>query len=251
MLIIPAVDIKGGRCVRLLQGREDSETIFSDDPSAMAERWETKGAELLHVIDLDGAFRKSPQNVEAIKRILDRIHIPVQLGGGIRSMEIISMFLELGVSRVILGTEAIRNPRLVEEACRAFPGQIMAGIDARNGMVAIEGWTQTTEQQATDVARGFEGHGLAGIIFTDIHKDGMQTGPNIEDTKRIAESVSTPIIAAGGVANINHIKALADLEPLGVVGVITGRALYAGTLKLRDALEIGGGKKAGRSSFFL
>ena len=238
MLIIPAVDIKGGRCVRLLQGREDSETIFSDDPSAMAARWEAEGAELLHVIDLDGAFRKSPQNVEAIKRIVDRIRIPVQLGGGIRSMETISMFLNLGVSRVILGTEAIRNPRVVEQACQAFPGKVMVGIDARNGMVAIEGWTETTKQRAIDVATDFEQTGVAGIIFTDIHKDGMQTGPNIEETKRIAEALSTPVIASGGVSDINHIKAVAELEPNGVIGVITGRALYAGTLELKQALEI-------------
>lgn len=244
MLIIPAVDIKGGRCVRLLQGREGSETIFSDDPSAMAGRWEAEGAELLHVIDLDGAFTKSPQNVEAIKRILDRVRIPVQLGGGIRNMETISMFLDLGVSRVILGTEAIRNPRLVEQACQAFPGKIMVGIDARNGMVAIEGWTQTTQQRAIDVAKVFEENGLAGIIFTDIHKDGMQTGPNIEETKRIAEAVSTPVIASGGVANINDIKALAGLEPHGVVGIITGRALYAGTLELKEALEVAQGEKS-------
>lgn len=243
MLVIPAVDIKGGRCVRLLQGREDSETIFSDDPSAMAVRWEAEGAELLHVVDLDGAFKKSPQNIEAMKRVLDKVHIPVQLGGGIRSMETISKFLALGVSRVILGTEAIRNPRLVEQACRTFPGKIMVGIDARDGMVAIEGWTETTEQRAIEVAKGFEGHELAGIIFTDIHKDGMQTGPNLEETKRIAESVSTPIIASGGVADINDIRALTALAPLGVVGIITGRALYAGTLDLRQALEVARGEK--------
>ena len=196
MKIIPAVDIKGGRCVRLLQGRKDSETIFSDNPSAMAAKWEAEGAELLHVIDLDGAFRKSPQNVEAIKRILDRVSMPIQLGGGIRSMETISMFIGMGVSRVILGTEAIRDPRLVEQACQAFPGKIIVGIDARNGMVAIEGWTHTTEQQAIVVAKSFEHYGLACIIFTDIHKDGMQTGPNITETKQLADSVSIPIIAS-------------------------------------------------------
>ena len=238
MLIIPAVDIKGGRCVRLLQGREDSETIFSDDPSAMATKWEAEGAELLHVIDLDGAFRKSPQNIEAIKRILDSVHMSIQLGGGIRSMETISMFIDMGVSRVILGTEAIRNPRMVEQACQAFPGKIIVGIDARNGMVAIEGWTQTTEQRAIDVAKGFEDYGLAGIIFTDIHKDGMQTGPNIGETKQLAESVSIPIIASGGVSDINDIKALLPLERLGVEGIITGKALYSGTLNLKQAIEV-------------
>jgi phosphoribosylformimino-5-aminoimidazole carboxamide ribotide isomerase len=249
MLIIPAVDIKGGRCVRLLQGREGSETIFSDDPSAMAARWEAEGAEFLHVIDLDGAFRKSPQNVEAIKRILHRVHTPIQLGGGIRDMDTISMFLELGVTRVILGTEAIRNPTMVEQACETFPGKIVVGIDARSGMVAVEGWTQTTEQRSVEVATRFDRHGLAAIIFTDIHKDGMQTGPNIEETKRIAKAVSTPIIASGGVADINHIKAVAELEPLGVVGVITGRALYAGTLDLRQALKVGRGEKVGGTLF--
>ncbi len=242
MLIIPAVDIKKGRCVRLLQGREDSETVFSDDPSAMAARWEGEGAELVHVIDLDGAFSKGPQNVEAVKRILDRVDIPIQLGGGIRSMETISTYLDLGVGRVILGTEAIRNPSLVEQACKAFPNRIMVGIDARKGMVAIEGWTQTTEQKAVEMAKGIEGPGLAGIIFTDIHKDGMQTGPNIEETKRMAESVSTPIIASGGVGDINDIKALARLEPLGVVGIITGRALYDGRLDLKKALEVARGE---------
>jgi phosphoribosylformimino-5-aminoimidazole carboxamide ribotide isomerase len=242
MLIIPAVDIKKGRCVRLLQGREDSETVFSDDPSAMAARWEGEGAELVHVIDLDGAFSKGPQNVEAVKRILDRVDIPIQLGGGIRSMETISTYLDLGVGRVILGTEAIRNPSLVEQACKAFPNRIMVGIDARKGMVAIEGWTQTTEQKAVEMAKGIEGLGLAGIIFTDINKDGMQTGPNIEETKRMAESVSTPIIASGGVGDINDIKALARLEPLGVVGIITGRALYDGRLDLKQALEVARGE---------
>lgn len=249
MLIIPAVDIKGGRCVRLLQGREDSETIFSDDPSAMAARWEAEGAEVLHVVDLDGAFNKSPQNVEAIERILDKVHIPVQLGGGIRNTETISMFLDLGVSRVILGTEAIRNPRLVEQACQAFPGKILVGIDARNGMVAIEGWTHTTQQRAIEVAKGFEGHELAGIVFTDIHKDGMQTGPNIEETKLMAESVSTPIIASGGVSDINDIRAIAALAPLGVVGIITGRALYEGTLNLGQALEVVRGIESGGQLF--
>lgn len=240
MLIIPAIDIKGGRCVRLLQGRDGSETVFSDDPSAMACRWEAEGAELLHVVDLDGAFRKGPKNVEAVRRILERVRIPIQLGGGIRSMEIVSMFVDMGVSRVILGTEAIRNPGLIEEACRLFPGRIMVGIDARNGMVAIDGWTETTEKRAVDVAGVFDGIGLAGIVFTDIHKDGMQGGPNIAATRQIAEAVSTPIIASGGVANIDDIKAVWELEPFGVTGVITGRALYSGTLNLAEALRVVG-----------
>jgi phosphoribosylformimino-5-aminoimidazole carboxamide ribotide isomerase len=207
----------------------------------MAARWEAEGAEMLHVIDLDGAFKKEPQNIEAVRRILDRIQIPVQLGGGIRNMEIISRFVNMGVSRLIIGTEAIRNPRLVEEACQAFPDKIMVGIDARNGMVAIEGWTQTTQQPAVDMAKALEGIGVAGIIFTDIHKDGMQTGPNVEATKQMAESVSTPIIASGGVGDIDDIKALAQLEPVGVAGVITGRALYDGRLDLKEAIDVARG----------
>jgi phosphoribosylformimino-5-aminoimidazole carboxamide ribotide isomerase len=238
MIVIPAVDIKGGRCVRLLQGREDSETVFSDDPAAMAKRWESEGAERLHVVDLDGAFKKSPQNVDAITRILERVEIPVQLGGGIRSLETIARYLELGVHWVIVGTEAAKNPSMVKEACRAFPGRIIVGIDARKGMIAIEGWTETTEQRAIDVAKSYEKLGVAAIVFTDIYKDGMQKGPNIEQTREMAESLSIPIIASGGVSDIHDIETIAKLAPVGVMGVITGRALYDGTLKLKDALEV-------------
>ena len=167
MIVIPAVDIKEGRCVRLLQGREDSETVFSDDPSAMARKWEAEGAKRLHVVDLDGAFKKSPQNVDAIKRIVEQVTIPVQLGGGIRNMETIAKYLDLGVTWVIIGTEAIKNPGLVEEACAKFPGHIIVGIDARRGMIAIEGWVETTEKQAIEVAQSFQGKGVDAIVFTD------------------------------------------------------------------------------------
>jgi phosphoribosylformimino-5-aminoimidazole carboxamide ribotide isomerase len=204
----------------------------------MAGRWEAQGAELLHVVDLDGAFEKAPRNVETIKRIADRVHIPVELGGGIRTMDTIAMYLELGIARVILGTEAISNPNLVKEACDRYPGKVMVSLDARDGMVAIGGWTQTTQRKAIEVAEAFDGYGLAGIVFTDIHRDGMQTGPNIEQTKSLAECVSMPIIASGGVSNINDIRALLPLQPLGVEGVITGKALYAGTLDLKEALEV-------------
>ncbi len=238
MLIIPAVDIKGGRCVRLLQGRKDSETVFSDDPSLMAARWEREGAEILHVVDLDGAFERSPQNVEAIKGILDKVNIPIQLGGGLRTMDTISMYLDLGAARVIVGTEAIRSPGLVEEACQAYPGRIIVGIDARGGMVAVDGWTETTEREAIDVAKSFETCDLAAIVFTDIDRDGMQTGPSIDQTRRLAESVSIPIIASGGVSNIDDIKSLLPLEAVGVQGVITGRALYSGALDLKEALRV-------------
>jgi phosphoribosylformimino-5-aminoimidazole carboxamide ribotide isomerase len=236
MLIIPAVDIKEGRCVRLLQGRRDSEMVFSDDPSAMAARWEAEGAQLLHVVDLDGAFEKGPQNIESIKHIVNKVHIPIELGGGIRTMETISMYLDLGVSRVIVGTEAIRNPGLIEEACRIYPGKIVVGIDARDGMVAVDGWTETSERGAMAVAKGFEGWGLAAIVFTDIQKDGMESGPSIEQTKALAEAVTTPIIASGGVSHIDDIKALLPLEAVGVEGVIIGRALYSGAINLKEAL---------------
>jgi phosphoribosylformimino-5-aminoimidazole carboxamide ribotide isomerase len=240
MLIIPAVDIKEGRCVRLLQGRKDSETVFSDNPSAMAAQWEAQGAEFLHVVDLDGAFERSPQNVVAIKGIISKIRIPIQLGGGIRTMEAIEMYLDLGVSRVILGTEAIHNPGFVHDACRTYPDRIVVGIDARDGMVAVEGWTETTRREAIEVAKQFEECGLAAIVFTDIHRDGMQTGPSIGLTKKLAESVSIPIIASGGVSNIDDIRALLPLEDVGVVGVITGRALYSGSLDLKQAIEVAG-----------
>jgi len=237
MIIIPAVDIKNGRCVRLFQGRRDAETVFSDDPAAMAKRWETEGAELIHVVDLDGAFEKRPQNLNSIKKILESLDTPIQLGGGIRDEKTIGLFLDLGVKRVIIGTEAIRNPKLVEDACKTYPDRIVVGIDARNGRVAIEGWTRTTQVKAVDLAKQFEDCGVAAINFTDIHRDGMQSGPNIEETRRLAEAVSVPVIASGGVSTIKDIITLLPLQAVGVTGVITGRALYSGTLSLAEAIE--------------
>jgi len=238
MIIIPAVDVKNGRCVRLSQGRRDTETIFSDDPAAMAKRWEEEGAEIIHVVDLDGAFEKRPQNLDSIRNILETVNASVQVGGGIRDKKTIGLYLRLGVKRVIIGTEAIRNPKLVEDACRIYPDQIVVGIDARNGMVAIEGWTQTTQTKAVDLAKRFEDCGVSAINFTDIHRDGMQTGPNITETRRIAEAVSIPVVASGGVSTINDIINLLPLEAIGVKGVITGKALYSGTLNLAAALKI-------------
>ena len=244
MIIIPAVDIKNGRCVRLFQGRMDSETVFSDDPAAMAKRWEEEGAELIHVVDLDGAVGKRPQNTDSIRKILEAVNVPVQVGGGIRNEETIKMYLDFGIGRVIVGTEAIQNPQLVKDACRAFPDQIVVGIDARKGMVAIEGWTKTTEIQAVDLAKQFEDCGVAAIIFTDIHRDGMQTGPNINETRRLAENVSIPVIASGGVSTIEDIINLLPLKEAGVTGVITGRAIYNGTLNLNEAIQISKQNKA-------
>lgn len=238
MDVIPAVDIKNGKCVRLFQGRMDSETVFSDDPAAMAKRWEDEGAEFIHVVDLDGAIEKSPQNLGSIRKIINSVDAHIQVGGGIRNERTIRMFLEIGVKRVIIGTEAIRNPKLVKDACKEFPGQIVVGIDARNGWVAIEGWTKTTQIKAVDLAIQFEDSGVAAINFTDIHRDGMQTGPNIEETRRLAEAVNIPVVASGGISSIEDIQNLIPLETVGVVGVIIGRALYSGSLKLKEAIEV-------------
>ena len=235
MIIIPAVDIKNGKCVRLVQGRIEDETIFSDDPTAMAQKWEQAGAELIHVIDLDGAFEKYPQNIDAIRKIIGTVDIPIQLGGGIRNEQTVQMFVDMGVQRVIIGTEAIRNPDWVQQAATKFPDRIVVGIDARDGYVAIEGWTETTRVLAVDLARRFEDCGVAAINFTDIHRDGMQTGPNIEETRRLAEAISIPVVASGGVATIADIQNLLPLETVGVNGVITGKALYSGTLDFQEA----------------
>ena len=216
----------------------DSETVFSDDPAALAKRWEDEGAEFIHIVDLDGAIEKSPQNLGSIRKIINSVDAHIQVGGGIRNERTIRMFLEIGVKRVVMGTEAIRNPKLVKDACKEFPGQIVVGIDARNGWVAIEGWTKTTQIKAVDLAIQFEDSGVAAINFTDIHRDGMQTGPNIEETRRLAEAVKIPVVASGGISSIEDIQNLMPLETVGVVGVIIGRALYSGRLKLKEAIEV-------------
>jgi phosphoribosylformimino-5-aminoimidazole carboxamide ribotide isomerase len=216
----------------------EDETVFSDDPAAMARKWARAGAELIHVIDLDGAFGKSPQNIDAIKNILNTINTPIQLGGGIRTEKTIRMYLDMGVERVILGTEAINNPKLVEQAARLFPGQIIVAIDARDGQVAIEGWTETTHVKAVDLAKRFQDCGVSAINFTDIFRDGMQTGPNLEETRRLAEAINIPVVASGGVSTINDIQNLLPLEASGVTGIITGKALYSGTLDFKEAISI-------------
>ena len=238
MIIIPAVDIKNGKCVRLSQGRMDAETVFSDQPVAMAQKWDAFGVDIIHVIDLDGAIQKRPKNAEAIQDIVDSVTARVQIGGGIRNLNTIETYLQLGAYRIIIGTEAIRNPQLVKDACRLFPGRIVVAIDARNGLVAIEGWTENTQTTAVDLASQFEDQGVAAINFTDIHRDGMQTGPNIEETRKLAESISIPVVASGGVAKLQDIRNLLPLESLGVIGVITGKALYAGSLDLAEAISV-------------
>jgi len=238
MRIIPAVDIKDGKCVRLKQGRMNDETIFSSNPVEMAKKWASFGIALLHVVDLDGAFQKKPQNTNIIQKIISSINIPVQVGGGIRTLSSIQMYMDMGVSRVVLGTEAIRNPDQVAEFCTKFPDQIVIGIDAKNGMVAVEGWTETTSVTAIDLAKKFENSGVAAINFTDIHRDGMQTGPNIQATKALAEAISIPVVASGGVSTIKDIENLLNVARYGIVGVICGRSLYEGTLDLSEAMTL-------------
>jgi phosphoribosylformimino-5-aminoimidazole carboxamide ribotide isomerase len=238
MIIIPAVDIRNGKCVRLVQGRKEQETVFADDPVAMAEKWAQDGAELIHVIDLDGAFEKRPQNLAAIRKILQTVDTPIQVGGGIRNEQTVRRFLDMGVARVIIGTEAIHHPEFVEGISRLYPGRVVVGIDARKGLVAIEGWTETTRIKAVDLAKRFENCGLAAVNFTDIYRDGMQTGPNIEETRRLAEAIDIPVVASGGVATIQDIYNLLPLEAVGVTGIITGKALYSGTLDFKEALRV-------------
>lgn len=238
MIVIPAVDLKDGRCVRLSQGRMDQESVYSEDPVQMAKHWELKGAERLHVVDLNGAVTGTPVHQSLIKEIANSIRIPVEVGGGIRNLETIETYLSLGVEWVILGTVALRNRSLVEEACRQFPRKVILGIDARRGKVAIQGWKEEVSLEAIELAKQFEGLGLSAIIFTDIERDGMSTGLNSEMTGALARSISIPVIASGGVFRIEEIRQLMELEPDGVIGVIVGRALYTGRLDLEEAIRI-------------
>ncbi|MFZ5564406.1 MAG: 1-(5-phosphoribosyl)-5-[(5-phosphoribosylamino)methylideneamino]imidazole-4-carboxamide isomerase [Thermodesulfobacteriota bacterium] len=238
MIVIPAVDIKGGKCVRLFQGKMDAETVFSNDPVEMAQRWEKEGAELIHVVDLDGAVQKSPQNLKQITSILQGVKTPVQVGGGIRDIDTMKMYADLGVARIVIGSAAVNQPDLVMTACRMFPRRVVLGIDAREGMVATEGWTTTTGIPAVELARRFEGCGVAAINFTDIHRDGTRMGPNIEAIRDFAAAVAIPVVASGGVSTIEDIRALAGIQEFGVTGVITGKALYDGTLSLAEAIIV-------------
>lgn len=238
MIVIPAIDLKGGKCVRLEQGLMEKDTVYSDDPAAQARTWQDQGAELLHIVDLDGAFAGVPRNREAIQAIVSALDIPAQLGGGIRDLATVEAYLELGLSRVILGTVAKENPRLVAEACEKFAGRIVVGIDAKDGKVAVRGWAEVTEMPVVELARKFEDVGVAAIIYTDIGRDGMMQGPNIDATRALAESVSIPIIASGGVSRIEDIENLLAVESSGIAGVITGKAIYSGALDLAAAIEL-------------
>jgi len=238
MLVIPAIDIKGGKCVRLVQGKMDQETVYSTNPVEVAKKWQSMGAEFLHLVDLDGAFAGEPKNSVAIEAIADAITIPFQVGGGIRDIEAINLYLAMGASRIILGTTALEKTWFVRDVCEQHHGQILVGIDARDGKVAIKGWEELTNKAAIELAKELEDAGVAGIIYTDISRDGMLKGPNIEGIKALAQSVKIPIIASGGVSNIEDIKRLKELESVGVVGVITGKAIYTGGLNLTEAIKV-------------
>ena len=236
MLIIPAIDLKEGKCVRLEQGLMDKATVYSDDPATTARHWESQGAEILHVVDLDGAFAGVPKNLDAIKAIRAAIKIPIEVGGGIRDMATIKTLVSIGIDRIILGTAAIENPAFVQEACNAFPGKIIVGIDARDGMVAIKGWAEVTKVQAIDLAKQMQEHGVIAVIYTDIKRDGMLSGPNIEATQALARALHIPVIASGGVHTMKDIENLLVIRYSGVSGVITGKAIYSGSLDLKEAI---------------
>ena len=244
MNIIPAVDIKGGRCVRLAQGKADQETVYSEDPLAVANDWDEQGARLIHVVDLDGALDGKPVHADLIKNIIYNSSVDIQIGGGIRTLDAIKTYVDAGAYRVILGTVAQKDPDFVKQACEQFPGKIMVGIDARDGMVAIKGWVEVTDQKAADLAKAMEPLGVAGFIFTDISRDGMMQGPNLESIKSFAENTSLPVIASGGVSRPEDISALLALKSQGLSGIIIGKALYDKRVDFKLALQLAG-KNAG------
>lgn len=238
MLIFPAIDLKGGKCVRLRQGKKEDETIFSDDPVAMGRKWQDAGAQWLHVVDLDGAFSSRPQNLEIIRGLRRALTIPMQLGGGLRTLKTLDLYLNLGIDRLILGTAVLKDPDLVARACASYPGRIAVGLDAKDGLVAVEGWTETSTQDVLTLAKKLVPLKPAALIYTDISRDGVKRGVNIEATRALAQAVDLPVIASGGVSSLGDIEALLPLEPLGVVGVIIGRALYDGSFQLAEALKL-------------
>ena len=240
MLIIPAIDLKDGKCVRLKQGQMEKSTIFSENPAEMARKWVSLGAQRLHLVDLDGAFAGKPVNESAIKSIVSEVgaDIPIQLGGGIRNLDTVEKFIHSGVDSVIIGTAAVTHPGFLHEACFAFPGQIVVGLDAKDGDVAINGWAKLTGHNVIELAQKFEEYGVESIIYTDIGRDGMLSGVNIEATVKLSESLKIPVVASGGVSNIGDIKALCEVANIGIRGVITGTAIYEGTLDFKAAQQL-------------
>lgn len=239
MIIFPAIDLKDGACVRLVKGDMEQATTFNDDPAAQADQFMEAGAEWIHVVDLNGAFEGKPINHQAVKAILAATPgVPIQLGGGVRSIEIIEQWLDEGVSRAVLGTISLRNPELVKHACQLFPGQIAVGIDANNGKVAVEGWAHQSDITAVELAQRYEDAGVAAIIYTDIARDGVMKRPNIEETVALAEEVTIPVILSGGVTKMDDLLAIKDHESNGINGVIIGRALYDDAIDLKDAVAL-------------
>ncbi len=235
MLLIPAIDLKEGKCVRLRQGRMEDDTVFSDDPVAMAARWVEAGARRLHLVDLDGAFAGRPVNAEVIHRISEAFpDLPIQIGGGIRSEDTVQSYLEAGVQFVIIGTKAVNEPHFVADLCVEFPGHIIVGLDAKEGKVAIDGWSKLSKHDVIDMAKHFENDGVEAIIYTDISRDGMMQGVNIEATVKLAQAINIPVIASGGITNIEDIRALSKVVDEGITGAITGRAIYEGGLDFAE-----------------
>ena len=251
MLLIPAIDLKNGQCVRLRQGRMEEATVFSEDPAAMARHWLDQGARRLHLVDLDGAFAGKPKNLAAIEVILEEIdgEVPVQLGGGIRDLDTIDRYVELGIEYVIIGTAAVKHPGFLQDACVAFPGHVMVGLDAKDGKVAIDGWARSSGHDVVELARKFEDYGVEAVVYTDIGRDGMLSGVNVEATARLARALrATPVIASGGIATLADIEALCAIEEDGVMGAITGRAIYEGTLDFKAAQALADELAARRSA---
>jgi len=241
MLIIPAIDLKDGHCVRLKQGVREDATVFSEDPAAMAQHWLDQGTRRLHLVDLNGAFAGKPKNESAVRSIIEVMEdseIPVQLGGGIRDLETIERYLDIGVSYIIIGTAAVTVPGFLHEACDAFPGHIMVGLDAKAGKVAVDGWSKITGHEVGDLAQRFEGYGVEAVIYTDIGRDGMLSGVNIPATVELASPLQVPVIASGGITNLDDVRALCAVEKEGVSGAITGRAIYEGSLDFKAAQEL-------------
>jgi phosphoribosylformimino-5-aminoimidazole carboxamide ribotide isomerase len=239
MLIIPAIDLKDGQCVRLRQGLMEDSTVFSDDPVAMAKRWVDAGCRRLHLVDLNGAFAGEPVNGSVVTAIAAAYpKLPIQIGGGIRNLETIEYYVKSGVGYVIIGTKAVKEPEFVAEACAAFPGKVIVGLDAKDGLVATDGWAEVSSVRATDLAKRFEAHGASAIVYTDIARDGMMQGVNVEATVAMARASSIPVIASGGITNIDDIRGLLAVAKAGICGAITGRAIYEGTLDLAEAQRL-------------
>ena len=249
MLIIPAIDLKDGRCVRLKQGDMSTATVFSDDPVAMAKHWAAQGAKRLHIVDLNGAIAGRPKNEKVIRQMIAAVgdQVPIQLGGGIRDLDAIESYLDAGVTYVIIGTAAVKNPGFLSDACYAFPGHVIAGLDAKEGKVAVEGWSKLTGHDVVDLARKYEEYGIEALIYTDIGRDGMMNGINIDATFKLAQQLKTPIIASGGLNSVKDVEAICDkLAPEGVIGAIAGRALYEGKIDLKQA-QAAADKKTGKT----